>query len=388
MKCKKFPFIIIMILFILLSGCAPTEAVEQPETEHSTIDQLHILYDIDTITVRETAAIYDAEPFQANADSLREALLINEVSSMEENAFGEMYYAQEKAGGLEALQIYQENSASQIYGGFHYSYDEEVNSSDTKDYWDIASILPGHPDNVGQIGMYNANSDYLEKQELKFQSVTDTLHLMNDLFSELSIPQLQLQQIYCLDTITMQEHAAKKMAFEQGLNISEFLLGEENDTAWGTEDEAYLLYYEQVIDGISLVNHMWTEGTRTLATETPIAILYSQRGFEYICMKGMVADLEKEGEYTIISPKEAESAMVAEYQLAALVSDVTVEDMNLNYVVLNDMESFRLVPAYIFCIAVETSTEHPYTEEIVSVKKYQHYVINAINGEQIFTATY
>lgn len=367
---RKYVLLIGSILCISLQGCGRRDVSVRNENQ-----DIQFLYDIEEIPQMDEAFVYSAEPYRADEGMLCDIFLQDDVESEVLDAMGRMYYTES-----EAMHFYLREQDAGMYGGFDYSLLPHAQNMGTKSYQDIVVDDTEHPDlveqNIGDV----ARADFAKWTDLDFQSVDKTLSDIENIMNAALLPGMQVAEVYSLDAGTMNEHASIPSPSGE----------EKPQIAWTKEDEAYLIYYEQVVDGIPLMNHIWTEEVRSTATETPITITYSVEGIVSFHVGGMVDELQKLEKYPLLTPGEAETSMANAYQAVAQVSEIEVEEMGLKYVVLyqEEDEKLILVPAYVFCIAVNGTSEDFYTDEMVPVKNYEHYVVNAINGERMVNASY
>lgn len=346
-----------LLFSFILGGCAQTELTE-PSKEHNII----IRYDMAKVTKREEATIYKAEAYQANERLMYEKLLNND-GIVETNAFGKTIYQYEGREVSKSLTLYEVGAKAGIYGGFNF----DIYNLKRGAYQDIIYIYDEHLDSSAQIGGGIDRKDYGNNVNLSFRSIEESLKEMDKLFIEIEMPKLQVKNVYAMNKDTMNEHARK------------------NETAanWSEADEAYFIEYMQVVDGLPLINHMWTNMTRSEATETIISAINSEKGIESLVVQGAVEACVKLDTQKIISPKEAEEIMINLYKSNSFVNNVVAEELDLYYIVLKQEEELRLVPAYIFCMAIEDIYTDLETGKDITISQYQHCVVNAVNGEVV-----
>lgn len=363
-----------MLLFFLLSldGCGSKHINIDQNNNSELSDSIHILYEIDKIPKVQEASIYIVDYFQPDTSILMEELLQYDVKETECHALGRSYFTDAPNGKQEGLIVYDGGKEfgiyTGIYGGFFYFFEDFE-----KNYQDVINIYPDHPDQASQLYGYTLNEDFSKWEDLEFMSVKDAISIFKEIAIKCYLPEIKIDTVYSLDWKTMQKHSEMKMNYS-----------EDNDlTAWTKEEEAYLLYFVQVVDGIPLVNHMWEAGARKEPTEVPIYAFLSANGcieFHIEQAVNVISEIERQ---TIISPEEAEHMLLEELNRSLQISNVNLETLKLSYVTLHDKEERKLVPAWIFCIARESIAENSYTQERIPIKKYEHFIVNAISGERI-----
>lgn len=357
---KRWFLLLCLLLCVALQGCGQGEITV--ENENSNI---HILYNIDEVALVKEAVVYNAEPFRANEERLCDIFLQSKIESETLDAMGKVYYTKS-----EAMRFYYREQEAGLYGGFLYSA-PLVRNEGNKWYQDVV---------VNDTGCQfeNLRADYDKWVNLDFQNIDDVLDDIGEITKESLFPGIQATEVYALDEKTMNEQASLLTDTEK----------KSPQSIWSKEEEAYLIYYEQVVDGIPLMNHMWTEEVRSVATETPITVIYSGKGVVEFHGQGLVDNLQEIEKYKLLSPVEAERSMYDSYKAIAGVSEVEVEKMELKYVVLYQEEQLILVPAYVFCVAVNDTFEDAGTGETYLSRDYEHYVVNAVSGERMVNASY
>ena len=373
---RKLAFILLGILCVTGAGCgdgarpaAPSD-VDIPET-------IHILYDVEKITAPEEACVYSVDYIQMDLDILRKHFLRYQAAEEGVDAFGRYVYTQTEEGELaEVLYAYDGGEEAGIYSGVDGGFSYSVVSADGHNYDDIVCMQPEHPDNVDQMYGYRSMTDFAQWEDLRFMSLDEASREAEELMTACGIPKLQLDTVYALDAPALEKHA--RILAEHG----------EDAVDWQTEDEAYLFLYKQSIDGIPVIDHAWNEGTIS-GQDTLYCyayVLLSDNGILDAEMRKCVETKDKEAALPLLSPQEAEKILLREYGKTLQIAETYVESLELDYIGLTDGEAWKLVPAWVFCVFTEHDSEDAYSGESVTVRTYEHYVINAVTGEHILTA--
>lgn len=364
---KKSRMIGILSVALLLSGCG----IDKDSAPNFVTGNIQILYDRDAIAEKEEAAVYSAVYYQADFSLLQQHLLRYEITETELNAFGRSFYAKEDNHGTEERLIIYDGGEemgvhSGVYGGFIYSLWEPTR----KDYQNVVAMHPGHPDNVEQILGGTSREDFAVDCDLDFMTVDEAVEMLEAMAAECGLPEMQVDSIYSLDAETLREH--NRIA---GLS-----------DVWEKSDEAYLLHLTQMIDGIPVMNHLWNDDVvsgEAGATELRAIGLVSEDGIISFNVSYAV-DITGEAEaQKLLSAESAEEILQARYEDAVYLSDVYAEALALKYIVQHDGNQLKLTPAWVFCMSRDFITEYPGSGEPVSIKKYEHCVINAVTGELI-----
>lgn len=369
---RSVAFLIIFAL-VSLSGCGG-EGDAMPPITSDIPNNVHILYNMDEIAPIEEAAIYYGTYIDSDASLLQGSLLRYPVVEEGVNAFGKYFYCTEKDDVIEILQLYDGGAEAGIYsgvnGGFSYSF---WGNGQRGNYGQIVSMSTGHPDNIEQIYGYTTRADFKQGAELDFMGLEEASGLIEGIARDCHLPEMQLGTVYALDVETLRKHDEMRME-----NSSEAV-----DADWEKSDEAYLFFYEQAIDGIPLMNHIWDETIGRRLT-TYMMVQVSKDGIFNIEMRNWVNLTGEEEKQTLIAPQEAEAILLETYSRSLQISEIYFEDLRLNYVGLVNGEDWMLVPAWVFCISKDFETED-IAGESVTVRQYEHYVVNAVTGEHIIS---
>ena len=338
-------------------------------------EKLHVMYEIDEVKSVDEASSYQVEWIQVEKEKAEQALLHSEVVSEKPDATG--IRIETKSDEMEELlYLYDGGKASGVtgcmFGGIRYwcltrdgeaspSYDKQVN------------VYMDHPETMEQLARYDSRIDFSQEAELEFADRTETVNDIEKLLEDISGVELEVSKVYSLDQETMREHAER-------LHKQNAIWGEMEERV--TEKEAYLIQLRQVVDGILLANHNWAMQGFSV-TEMQAEAIVSEDGLEETEMKGAVTVQQEIAKGKLISPQEAEAIYLEELKKTILVSDLYVENLELNYVVVQNGKQLEMVPAWIFCIARKVKTEpvEPNGEDMIW--DYSHMVINAETGEQI-----
>lgn len=347
----------------------------------SCYTKLHVEYDINEVEAVEEAFSYQAEWIQVEEETAKQALIHMPVVSEEPDAFG-LAISAEDDGSEEVLRVLDGGEASGVRSGVKGGISYELLQENGKHVSGYAmQIVFGaeHPDDVEQLNAYNSRADYSQEKELGFAERMQTAAEMEELLERVGGVDLEVSRIYSLDQATLQEHMAEYQGGKTGLD-QELL----------TEEEAYLVQFRQVVDGIPLADHSWASIRRADPTEMWAETIVSARGLVYAHMQNAVTIGQKLEKSQLISPQEAEDVCLSElrkegfnYETYGKNYETYVENMELNYVGVWKGSQLELIPAWVFCIARETPRISGGTDEEDIVLKYDHVVINAETGKRI-----
>ena len=350
-------------------------------------EKLHVMYEIDEVKAVDEASSYQVEWIQAEKEKAEQALLHSEIVSEISDASG--LRIETKSNGTEEI-LYLLDGGKAIgldsseSGGITY-YCLEKDGKEIPMYSSQINVFSGHPGSMEQLIGDMSCADFSLDKELKFADRTQTADDMKKLLEDISGVDLEISKIYSLDRKTLQKHAElhrKQQTMAEELGYSE------NETKEFTEEkmaeaEAYLIQLRQVVEGIPLADHCWTNEARPMATEMWARAIVSEDCLEHAEIKRAVTIKQEAAKSQLISPQEAESIYLEELKKIILVSDIYVENLELNYVVVQNGKQLEMIPAWIFCIAREVKTDPVEPEGKDTVLMYDHMVINAETGERI-----
>lgn len=364
---KQSSMIGILFAVLLLSGCG----IDKNSGPNYVASNIQILYDRDAIAEKEEAVVYSAIYYQADSSFLQEYLLQYEIVDTGLNAFGRYFYTKEANSGSEERLVVHDGGAefgvrSGVCGGFNYS----LWTVSRKDYQNVASMAPGHPDNVTQIFGNTSMEDFAVDGNLDFMTADEAVEMLETMVAECGLPEMQVENIYSLDAETLQEHGR--------------IVGMSD--VWEKSDEAYILHLTQVIDGIPVMNHLWNDDV----VNGGVGDTYF-RGFGLVSEDGIISfnvtyavDIKGASEQQkLLSSEAAEEILRTRYEDAVYFSNVCAETLALKYIIQHDGNQLKLTPAWVFCISRDFLTENSDSGKSVYVKEYEHCVINAVTGELI-----
>ncbi|MBQ8637762.1 MAG: hypothetical protein IJ468_01180 [Lachnospiraceae bacterium] len=362
-----------MIAFVCM-GKSCSIPVEQLERE---LENIFFQYQLSEIDAPEYASCYEAKWYETDEEMLK-TLMTMQITGEGDNAFGRTIYAERAdvnadAYSREVLTIYENGAESGIYGGFSYALFEN-NGEASNNYSCQVAVNSWHAGIVEQLYGYENRADFQTNVSLGFKDLQDAVKYIEELNSELTDIDIEVDVVYALDVKTLEEHG--KIYVERHPDAD----------AKMAEKEAYLIYGSQIINGIPLVNHKWNESVQNVIAETRIQALISEDGLNQLLMWGAVEVIEEGEEEALLSPQAAEELLIKNLQKQINVTPVYIESMELNYVIYVKKEELQLIPAWIFCIAREKEWEDPDNGELVTIKEYEHFVVNAVTGEQMLTA--
>ncbi|MBS4201836.1 hypothetical protein KHA93_19715 [Bacillus sp. FJAT-49732] len=338
----------------------------------------------------QSAKTYIASILKFDENRVIENLLQTDIIATNNYAEGPWYEAGDDEL-REYLSVYDGGRSlgmnSGVQGGISYSAVKDGIHLGSK-----LSILvgnaPGPPDNNAQEYGFNLKSDYGSFKNLSFKDYDDVLSELKEILSAVGFPEFTVGETYSLDLQTMLEHRAVYQEAITDFNNED----ESEEYTWSKDDEAYLFFFQQVIDDIPLSNIYWQRPNQSALPEevgaTSIEVFYSKDGIRNIIAKDLLDVKKSVEEKTLISTVDALKKLIDSYSEILLENKTTVFSMELCYVaILKSESSFELVPAWIFGIAETSSWKDQRKGKDISLESYSYYVLNAISGERIEKAS-
>lgn len=377
---KKLTLLICIALFGMLFACTDSEKKvleDDLSTYLETVklpDNFSVDIDIEKVTSRDTAKIYKARFLEFDKDKLADRLISGEIVNTKILAEGHWFEAF-GSKGKEYLVVFDGGKSlgidSGVEGGFIYSC--HSNEYDKLSY--IIQDAPGPPNKQAQIDKYPLKSNYSSFEDLSFMTYEDALSEVKKILDSIDFPEFEVSESYSLDSDTMAKN------YELYLKNVD---GRKDEYSFTKDNECYFFVLRQVIDGIPLANVYWHQGIRGPGevTETKITLFYSKDGLIAMRASGIYEIIEEGEDEKLINSTKALDIVIDNYSNAVLKSPTRITSMELNYVGVISKNNYKLIPAWVFCIAEEREDE----EFKTLYDLYDYFVINAITGERILNA--
>jgi len=331
----------------------------------------------------DSAKIYKAVPLELDANEVAEKLLKREIVSTKVYAEGPWFETGDETF-KEYLCVYDGGKSfgvdSGVVGGLVYSVVINGELIDSKQGMLIAGD-PGPPDSIAQEWGYNLKSDYASFADLSFMTYKDALAAVEELlYDTLGFPELEVAEAYSMDLETMLKH------YELYVESRSDFGGEKAEEITLTkDDECYVFFFRQVIDGIPLANVRWQKVTigMKVAPAPSVKVYYTRDGVRGISAGGLYDIIEGGEDKPLISGAAALKKVIDDYSKVFLENQTRVIAMELCYVGVMAQDGYELIPAWIFCIAEATKVKDPVDGTENSYDSYSYYVVNAITGDRI-----
>ncbi len=325
----------------------------------------------------DSAKIYKAVPLELDADEVAKKLLKREIVSTKVYAEGPQFETSDNEL-KEYLTVFDGGKSagvdSGVVGGLNYSVIINGEWLDSKQGMVIAGD-PGPPDSIAQKWGYNLKSDYASFADLSFMSYKDALAAVEELlYDTLGFPELEVAEAYSMDLETMLKHYELYKA-----------AGGKKEITFSKDDECYVFFFRQVIDGIPLANVRWQKITisRKIAPVPTVKVYYTRDGVRRISAGGLYDIIEDGEDKPLISAAAALKKVIDDYSEVFLENQTRVIAMELCYVGVMAQDGYELIPAWIFCIAEAIKVKDPVDGTENSYDLYTYYVVNAITGDRI-----
>ena len=362
--------ILTFAMMLLLCACNDTPRIgitengqtfEEYMENVSLPDGLTINFKPSQVTVFDSAKVYSAKLARFTVDDVAPVIMFGNVTESTSYAEGMQYISVDDAL-REYLTIYDGGKSfgtdCDIDGGFGYVAEISGEALGSK-LRSVILVSPGL--SVSSTEPYLAPEDYTAGDEITSLGFEPAVSTVMETLSKAGAPELKLTKYYCLDLQTMVAHAA--------LN--------NYDYSYSEEDEGYLFFFSQVVDGIPIINSGWTGKGGMTATGnymkgTQANVYYTSKGIVDAQLVYFHSVLEDGKSVSLITPNEAFNCIAEYFSGVILDHDYSITSMELNYISVPIKDKFQLRPAWVFCIAELQDGK---------IFDYDYYVIDALTCE-------
>lgn len=364
---KKIELVIagVMMLMTVPLGCTGSE--NENSRNYSIEFGLKIEDDAVPKEEEKKAKVYSAHFWDWDEKRMLNILLGDKVPQKEIQASSVAYYCEDDLE-TQTLLLYDGGEAwgedGGLDGGFSYSTEKAGQHMNFMQYSYVLSIDPGFLESKGMDIYPNA-----WERDLEFKSFLDSEQEIGNELEALKLPQLELSKAFSITKEQMQDRIdhfdeeTKRDIFDR-FRVTK-------------EDECYVMIYNQVVDGIPVVDVYWPEEPRKIgeAPETYVSVLVSESGVMRMEAIGLYTLTGEGEEKDLISCEEALNVIKKEYEYS---SNATLENVSLRYVSIKKNNQYELTPAWFFKVKEEKrfQTGTGQASEEISV----YYAVHAVTG--------
>ena len=373
---------------LLLVSCAQTEAPSESQMEEETIplpENLFIDFKEEDCPAPGEISVYEADfwrPDQGETlETLKEDLLQYPIEKTEIHAEGPAFYTR-SGNRSESLHIMDGGESfgtdHGVYGTFrYYAYKDEENT------WNrIGSLLPLYPgmseNTVYDPNTYNIKTEECRNKELGFASMDSGIQKVEELFAGWGGLQIQFTEGYGLDYQELERRNALYEEIEgtnadpesaEGLDFSE-------------DDEIYVLFFRQAVDGITLVDINWYAGTRDMpSTEGGILALFTKDGMiDLEAVHIYVPGKSLEKVTPISAGKALENLINKKYNVPKLEKETRVLSCELEYAAVYEGEEYALTPVWVFLVQTKDGFQ-VWNDPENPLDTFEYVLVDAKTGE-------
>lgn len=290
----------------------------------------------------EELHVYTLEYYASDEESAVPALMSHKPDHKEERALGPCYIYQD----LEYLTL----SNQVVMGGLQYVKNIDGLDRDT-DY-----MISGLRDSVTRsIFPNNGNNTMGQKEyltefstDIEIGSVTqeEVQKQLAQLWKQLKFPDLEMYVCYTRDKDALNRNLKEYISYLPTTNSDK-----RPDYVFTDDDEDYLIYYRQQIDGIPLANQAWWVQVTSEPTQTTFTVHYSPLyGLTYLMVSNLYNVKEKLPEVEIVDPKEAIDKYVQEYDKSIHFEMTEITNIELCYIVVHEKDALIARPAWVLTV--------------------------------------
>ena len=310
---------------------------------------------------------YTMEHYAADEERAVSALMSHEPDQRLEWAMGPQYVYRD----LEYLQLNYEV----VCGGLQYlkyieglDRDIEEKGIDQKSN-STRRVFPNNGENTRGMQEYLAEfSTDKVIGSIRQEEVEKRLAL---LWEQLDFPDLEIRACYTRDKDTLNRNLKEYISDRQEQD-PDYL---PDYYTFTEEDEDYLIYYRQQIDGISLASQSWWAQTTSEPTQTTFTVWYSPLyGLTYLYVSNLYNVKEKLTSVEIAGPNEAIDRYMQEYDKSIHFGMTEITDIELCYIVVHEEDALIARPAWILTVLKDSQ---------VSGSDIRIYEVTAIDAESL-----
>lgn len=388
MRSKLILFIPLLFVITFL-GCEQADKAENSPNQadlKSFIDSVELPYNFSIafdpaeVQTVDSAKIYSTAFLEFDHEVVVDTLLAGNVTATENYAEGIQYQA-DSGKQTEYLWVFDGGKSigieSGVNGGLSYGVHLDDDFLFSKQFTVIENT-PGPPDNITQEYGYDLKSNYDSFTDLDFLPYEKALAEVEAILTTVGFPALEVAETYSLDLETMTHHYDLYLESQGNRDTDRF--------NWSKEDEAYLFFFRQIVDGIPLTNIQWKDSylSQNDLTATSLAVFYAEDNQIDIRAENFLVVSESISEESLIPPTNALAKLINNYSEVLLSHEKKLLSMELSYVAsYKSNQEYQLVPAWVFELAKKVDWNDDREKDSIYINDYKYFVVNAVTGEQI-----
>jgi hypothetical protein len=326
---------------------------------------LKIYFDADAVVEKQTAKSYKIDFMQLDTEKVAEKILRYPIRLREPWGMGTRF---ETGDGVneEYLHMYEEPKCV----GLAYSLFNEKTTANRS----IFDLVANPQDMLG----YHRKAKYNTKQDLSFLGYEEAVAETQKLLKSIGFPAFALQEVHTLDVSSMEKEQQRYIEWRSTLALED----ETYDIyEFSKEDEAYLIHFRQVYDGLPFINTAWADRYSGDLNGPVISVYYSKDGIISIWARDIYKIKKTANKGALINSAAAMQVFLDHFRNTPHDSETILFSMELNYVPVYGKAGFDAVPAWVFGTHV---TEKFVTEDGEHIrKKDKYFVVDAFSGKQI-----
>ncbi len=379
MKKRFFAIFLSSLLLASLAGCSGKKEVDIHEYDDTTLQEYLDKHDLpknlsysfaaEEVSDRTSAKNYTAEYVEFDPEVLKQELLHLPVTQEDEISI-----IAEEGDKLESIML---NSGSENNRGEFMYY-----GAYPVEYMDYHTDVPGDIIDGKNFAYDNVVTNPPRWENLDFMPYEEASEKVMEELKILGFPEdIALQNVISLNL----ESLERGYAYE----IEQIERGDLENTPGPQpqkKDEAYILHYRQMVDGLPVDNYDQSMRSQYALDRTAvIAAVYNQEGFVTLSARGMMKNLTETEEVNIISAASAMNLMNDYLSQGILTKEYNIESFELTYHQFYDSKTNELTLrpywfiriSYPFSVNVNPEGD----EDIRETVAYQYIYIDAATGK-------
>ena len=385
---KAIRIFCLLAMALLLVSCAQTEAPPESQMEEETIplpENLFIDFKEEDCPAPGKISVYEADFWRSDKgealETLKEDLLQYPIEKTEIHGEGPAFYTR-SGNSSESLHIMDGGESfgtdHGVYGTFRYHALRDEGNTDSR----IGPLLPSYAgkseNTVYDPNTYNTKTEECRNKELEFASMDSGRQKVEEFFAGLGGFQIQFIEGYGLD---YQELKRRNALYEEIAGIDSDPESTER-LHFSEDDEIYVLFFRQVVDGITLVNIDWyAGGTSRPSTDGGILALFTKDGMiDLEAVRIYVPGKALETITPISAGTALENLINQKYNVPKLEKETRILSCELEYAAAYEGEEYALTPVWVFL--VQTKDDFQTTNDSkYALDTLEYVLVDAKTGE-------
>ncbi len=360
-------------LLLVLPACAPVEK-EQMDLPRNLYIQLPPETEVPSKAVQYKVSLWFGDAAQIEADLMHAPVIKTKLSPTGDQSFlaenGEcIFFAYSDASPAP--------DGNPTYFGYSLALGKKDRVTDHYAYFTFGAgpYLSNSPSEAP----FDSKLSY-GREDLSFLPMQEAQQTIIDFLASWGVSVVPWEA-YSVDLQGLREHRQIHLDFLSAVNNEEMKKEVEKLGDFTAEDEAYYLFFRQVVDELTVLDASWRPLDKRLGPQSGAQAKWSSRGIENFEGGPFFQVEEAEEEYSLFSREQALEKLLEPYMgLERLDQETTILSAELCYVPIYEAaDRLLLMPAWVFIAEVlfELSASPPLDTQA----QYEYFAVHAGTGE-------